>query len=102
MGSGKRYANECVNELNDFFMPRYINKTKQGIGRAPEEIVFRGKQIQDNTSIRLIEFDEANVTQDSINELNQLEGCQDGERITWVNIDGLHDTDYLKKVNDFS
>ena len=70
-------------------MPRYINKSKQSIGRAPDEIVFRGKQIQEETLIRVIDFDENNFLEDSLKELGDIKAFQSEDTVTWINIDGL-------------
>ena len=79
-------------------MPRYINKKKKGIGRAPEDLVFKGEVLISELDVSIIDFDSNNFFQESLKHLENLEYFRQSKNITWLNINGLHDIEYLEDL----
>ncbi len=79
-------------------MPRYINKTKKGIGRAPEDLVFKGDILISELDVTIIDFDAHDFFQDTIKEQEGLKAYNQGKNITWLNVNGLHDVKYLEDL----
>ena len=79
-------------------MARFINDRKQSAGKSPGALIHLGTKKIDHPRLRLFHY-----TQDEIveNEPETLEECHSfiGENsVTWINIDGLHDSELIQKV----
>ena len=81
-------------------MTRYLKKEKNEIGLSPLELVFRGNKKIDQIQLRIIDFDEGNVEEKSLDDVKAIIPYQTKESVTWFNIDGLHDIDLLKEIGE--
>lgn len=79
-------------------MTRFVKKNKQEIGLSPDELVFRGKQKIDQVLLRLIDFDSKNLEETTLQGINGITKYQDTETVTWINVDGLHNTALLEEL----
>lgn len=79
-------------------MTRFIQKKKEEIGLAPDELIFRGEQKVDEVLLRIIDFDANNLTEDAINSIKEASKFQHKDTVTWLNIDGLHDTQIMEEI----
>ncbi len=79
-------------------MARFIKKNKQEIGISPDELLFRGEKKIDQVLLRIIDYDADNLAEDSISSLNEVLKYQGKDSVTWLNIDGLHDTVIMKEI----
>lgn len=79
-------------------MPRFIKKTKQHIGASPDDLIFRGKQKQEDVLIRIIDFDADKLTESALEELTKIKSFEDDRTVTWLNIDGLHNTQIMNEI----
>lgn len=81
-------------------MSKNYKQHKKEIGLSPQELVFRGDQKIDQTSLHIINFDEKDVHEQQIIEINEIEPYLTTESITWLNINGLHDLNLLKNIGE--
>lgn len=51
-------------------------------------------------TIRLIEYDESSFQDRIISSIEEVFGCLDNGKVSWINIDGLGDIDLLQKIGD--
>ena len=79
-------------------MARIIGKTQDAHGKAPGDLVFIGSQHLDKIAIDLIEFDQNEVLKRTIEDLQDLIPSKSSAKISWINIEGLHDTDIITKI----
>lgn len=79
-------------------MSRLIRKKKEHIGLSPYAIVFRGQQKTDKTHIRVMDFDIEEVREYDIESIGKLSDFNTKNAISWLNIDGLHDSNYLSAI----
>lgn len=79
-------------------MTRFIRKSKQEIGRSPDDLIFRGKKKQDEVVLRIIDFDAQNLKEDAVKTLQGIKSFQNAKTVTWLNIDGLHNTQLLEEI----
>jgi len=73
-------------------------KKKEDIGLSPYEIKFRGQRKSDKVKMTVFDFDENRLSEYKIENENQLEPMKNPQTTTWLNIDGLHNEDLMKKV----
>lgn len=81
-------------------MTRYQKKTKSEIGRSPTDLVFRGQKKIDQVQLRIIDFDETEVEEKVIHNVQEIKPYAEKKTVTWLNIDGLHNIEVLKEIGE--
>jgi len=79
-------------------MTRFKKKKKQEIGIAPDELIFRGQKKVDQVLLKIIDFDTINLTEDVVKTVKELTELQHKNTVTWINIDGLHNTSIMQEI----
>lgn len=79
-------------------MTRFINKKKQDIGLAPDEMIFRGNKKIEKVLLRIIDFDANNLKEDFVNTVQEVSNFKDENTVTWLNIDGLHNLSIMEEI----
>jgi len=54
----------------------------------------------ERTRIEFIDYTSDELEEREFDTIDEALACRDTERVSWLNIDGLHDTDLLKKIGD--
>ena len=81
-------------------MARFIRNQSDSNGLPPGSFVFIGKQKVDFSRISLIEYNHENIRENILDSADELKYFSDDGFIRWVNIDGIHDTDLIKKAGE--
>ena len=68
------------------------------IGLPPGEAIYVGDQKMDKTIINVIKYDQDNFSRTKISDHRQIFSQLEEGKISWINIEGLHDTDIIKDV----
>ncbi len=79
-------------------MPRFYKKVSSKAGQTPGTLTHVGKKKVAKVRITLNDYDEKQIQQ---KEMKRIEDCfpfKDKPTVTWVNIDGLHDTETIEKI----
>lgn len=79
-------------------MVRILKKNKKEIGLAPDELIFRGQKKSDQVLLRIIDFDSNNLTEEEVKTVKEVSVFQHKNSVTWVNIDGLHNTAIMQDI----
>jgi len=79
-------------------MARFVRKNKDEIGRAPDELFYRGEKKIDEVLIRVIDFDANNLSEQPIKNISEAISYQDKKTVTWLNIDGLHNKELMLAI----
>lgn len=79
-------------------MARFLKNKAAAIGRAPGALVFIGEQKVEAVTIRLIDYDHGQLSEQELEDISEGVPYKDTETVTWINIHGLHDTDVIKKL----
>ena len=79
-------------------MTRFLKKNKHEIGLSPDELVFRGQKKTDRVSLRIIDFDSKNLTEDDVKTVKEVSEYQHKNSVTWINVDGLHNTLIMQEI----
>ena len=81
-------------------MLKLFRKKSQKVGSPPGSLVHLGEKKVEKTTIQVIDYD-AKLLRESTPQ--DVDGCipfKDSPTVTWVNINGLHEVDVLKKLGD--
>lgn len=81
-------------------MARFVKIRKEDIGNAPDDMRFRGEQKMDETLLRLVDYDNDNLVEKVVDNIETILENKNTPTVTWLNIDGLHDTDILQVIGD--
>lgn len=79
-------------------MARYLKIKKESIGLSPDSLVFRGEKKHDNVRIRLIDYDTSSLQEQELSDVSLIEPLKTSETVSWINIDGLHDSEIMKSL----
>jgi magnesium transporter len=80
---------------------RLINWRGGAPGAAPGTVVYTGPRKVAEVTFDLMRYDETNFHEE---HPDTLDACFPigPERVTWINIDGLHETDQLQRIGDLA
>jgi magnesium transporter len=81
-------------------MPRLSKKHSKKSGLPSETLLYTGEKKDEKIRIHVIDYDEANFTEQ---ELIDVEACipyKDRPTVTWVNLDGVHNVPMLEKLGN--
>lgn len=79
-------------------MARFIKKKKEEIGLSPYALVFRGQKKIEWTSVSVISFDAENINEYDVKNIPKLADLKNQEKISWINLYGLHDADQMEEL----
>jgi len=79
-------------------MARFLKKKTQAIGQAPGELIFIGEKKVEDTTIRLIDYDQEQLSENKLQDIKDGIRFKDTSTVTWININGLHDTSVIGEV----
>lgn len=75
-------------------------KRKEDIGLSPYELKFRGRHRSAEVQMTLLDIDLEMVDQSEIRSVEELLPYKNNGRLTWLNVDGLHNEQLMQKLVD--
>ncbi len=81
-------------------MLRFIKKVSGKAGLPPGTLVHVGEKKIDKARIRIIDYDEGRIDETEPAAVDECFAYKDTSTVTWINIDGLHQTDIIQKLGD--
>jgi len=81
-------------------MARFVKKRKEDIGLSPDDMSFRGEQKMDKVFLRLVDFNAKNLEEKTIDKIDTVLEHQKKPSVTWLNIDGLHESKIIEEIGD--
>ncbi len=79
-------------------MARFLKKKIQSIGQVPGELVFIGEKKVGDTTIRLIDYDQEQLSENKLQDIKDGIPYRNTATVTWININGLHDTNLIGEL----
>ncbi|MGH7884808.1 MAG: magnesium/cobalt transporter CorA, partial [Thermodesulfobacteriota bacterium] len=79
-------------------MTQYKHNPKIKVGLMPGEIVHVGERKQDNTRIRVIDFNPETLEEKELESIDQCIEYKNKNTVSWINIDGLHDAEAIARI----
>lgn len=70
------------------------------IGLPPGSLIHIGKRRADKVTLTLYRYDSNHFEESKINIIEDFVTPKDKDKINWLNIDGLHDTNTIKKIGE--
>ena len=77
---------------------RLVKRTSQKKGLQPGALIYIGEQKVEKVRIRVIDYDKDNLHEHEFDSVEQCFPFKDKSSISWINIDGLHDIEVLRKL----
>jgi len=79
-------------------LPKIIKKTRTGIGLPPGTLVYTGERKADKVKITEIVYDESEIQEKEVKDVEECFAPKDKPSVRWINIDGIHQLDIIEKV----
>ncbi|MBN2042250.1 MAG: magnesium/cobalt transporter CorA [Candidatus Aenigmarchaeota archaeon] len=79
-------------------MSRFFSSVSKKAGKKPGSLIHIGKKKTENVRITLIDYDENNYMQKEVKKIEECFPFRDKKTVTWINIDGVHDTSIIEKI----
>ncbi len=80
-------------------MARFLKKQKEEVGTSPDHLFFRGVPKIDRVGMRIIDYTNDSHKESNINKIEEVLPFINQDSVTWLNIDGLHDTAVMKDIS---
>lgn len=74
--------------------------TRAKIGMQPGSLVHLGRQKIDIARLRLVEYDQQALREVELPADEQWDKFKESPQVSWVNVDGLHDTDCIASMGE--
>lgn len=81
-------------------MARFLKKKEASLGQVPGELVFIGEQKVQEATIRVIDYDQDHLSEQQLQDIKDGIPYKETSTVTWLNINGLHDTEMIKKIGN--
>lgn len=81
-------------------MARFLKKNDQKAGMPPGSLIFTGQHKISEAQIRITSYDTSELNDIFIKEYTPIQDHKDNTKIVWLNIDGVHDSELIKKIGD--
>lgn len=81
-------------------MKRFLKNRSQTVGNPPGTLVFIGNRKLEKPRIRVISYNKDELIEKEAASIKEAGSYIDNSRITWINIDGLHDTSIISETGD--
>ena len=81
-------------------MANLLTKRSTSVGLAPGSIVFTGEKSSAPVRIRSFSYSSESLVEREFDSINDVIQQHDPDKINWINIDGLNDTDQIKQVGN--
>ncbi|KYK37005.1 MAG: magnesium/cobalt transporter CorA [Theionarchaea archaeon] len=81
-----------------------VSKSKQKrshVGLPPGTLLHIGEKKIETVKITITSYDQAHFQEKEVNSVEECLPFRDTSRVTWINIDGIHDVDTIQKIGDY-
>jgi magnesium transporter len=65
---------------------------------SPGSLVYIGKEVAEDTIVKLIEFNEKELHENVIKHLNDCKPNTSGEFVNWLDVDGIHEAQVIEAI----
>ncbi|MEJ2721744.1 MAG: CorA family divalent cation transporter, partial [bacterium] len=79
-------------------MPRFFRQLHTKTGISPGTIEYTGERKVEKVTVSVLDYDEKNVDERQVESPEQCYQYRDTAGVSWINVNGLHDTDLLKNL----
>ena len=79
-------------------MPRLIRRGRKKLGLSPGTLIHIGDQKIENVKISLMNYDQGQLLEKELKQIEDSFPYKDTPPVTWINVDGLHDVEIIDKI----
>jgi len=79
-------------------MPRLIKKASKTAGLPPGTLVHVGEKKTEKVKVTLIDYDETQIQEKEIKNIEECFPFKEKPTVTWINIDGIHQVEIIEKL----
>jgi magnesium transporter len=79
-------------------MPRFIKKYKEKVGLPPGTLIHLGSERTTESRITLFDYDEKEIHEKEIGNVEDCFPFRDTATVTWINVDGVHQTGVIEAL----
>jgi len=81
-------------------MAKLMKKKAKKAGLPPGTLVHTGEKKTGQVKITLIDYDEGHFEEKEIRSVDECLPYKDKATVTWINVDGIHDTEIIEKLGN--
>jgi magnesium transporter len=81
-------------------MKRLLGRSAEKAGRPPGTLIHVGERKTDRVRITVIDYDESSADEHELDDIEECFPFKDTATVTWINVDGIHDTEVIQKLGD--
>ncbi|KUO40707.1 MAG: magnesium transporter [Hadesarchaea archaeon DG-33-1] len=82
-------------------MPRLIKKRLKKVGLPPGALVHIGEKKTEKVRITIVDYDKKKFQEKEAKKVEECFPFKDKPTVTWINVDGIHDPEIIKKLGDY-
>lgn len=75
--------------------------TSQKAGLSPGTAVYVGEKKTEEICISLISYKKDFFLKEQLSSVEDCAFCRDKDKVTWINVEGLHDAGLIEKIGEF-
>src|SRR3972149_3958985 len=79
-------------------MPKFFRKRSKKAGLPPGTLIHLGEKKIEKARITIIDYDETHFQEKEAKTVEECFPFKDVPTVTWINVDGLHETDVIEKL----
>ena len=95
-----KIAEVPLNLLKQLYPFKKKSRASRKIGLPPGSIVYIGEKKVEKVKITLTEYDEHEYGSYEITSAEEIDPFKDTPQVTWVNVCGLHETEFLMQIGE--
>ncbi len=77
-----------------------VRRATKPAGAAPGTLIHTGPRKVDQTRLRFLDYTEAQLREQTFERIEQCFPFAEKPTVTWVNVDGLHDTEIIEEIGE--
>jgi len=81
-------------------MARFLKNREKSKGKIPGSVIFIGDQKMDKTELEVFRYSKDKYEEIRPKDVTELSSFVNDDTITWINIDGLHDTHLIEYLGE--
>ncbi len=81
-------------------MPRFFKNRSSTKGLAPGSLIFIGNKKMEKSQITLIDYDEKNLSEKNVTNLDDLRHLKELPTVSWINIYGIHEIEIIQQIGE--
>jgi magnesium transporter len=82
-------------------VPRFIKRTPKKAGLPPGTLIPTAGDHFEEVGIFVIDYDETHFAEKQIHKIEEVLPFKDSPTVTWLNIDGVHNTEIVEKIGGY-